>query len=54
MLSVSTEALPKSVYAVTAAGFQLKLFLFIIATNIKKLFTSVATWVIVIIDNFNN
>ena len=33
------QLLPKSIHAVTADGFELKVFLFIIATNIKQLFT---------------
>lgn len=37
--SLMEQLLPKSIHAVTAAGFELKLFLFIIATNIKQLFT---------------
>ena len=37
--SLIEQLLPKSIHAVTAAGFELKLFLFIIATNIKQLFT---------------
>ena len=37
--SLIEQLLPKSIHAVTAQGFELKLFLFIIATNIKQLFT---------------
>ena len=37
--SLIEQLLPKSIHAVTPAGFELKLFLFIIATNIKQLFT---------------
>ena len=37
--SLIEQLLPKSIHAVTATGFELKLFLFIIATNIKLLFT---------------
>ena len=37
--SLIEQLLPKSIHAVTAPGFELKLFLFIIATNIKQLFT---------------
>ena len=37
--SLIEQLLPKSIHAVTAAGFELKVFLFIIATNIKQLFT---------------
>ena len=33
------QLLPKSIHTVTAQGFELKVFLFIIATNIKQLFT---------------
>ncbi|MDE0314692.1 MAG: IS982 family transposase [Candidatus Poribacteria bacterium] len=36
--SLITQLLPKSTHAVTATGFELKLFLFIIATNIKQLY----------------
>ncbi len=36
--SLIEQLLPKSIHAVTAAGFRLKLFMFIIATNIKQLF----------------
>ncbi len=36
--SLITQLLPKSIHAVTATGFELKLFLFIIATNIKQLY----------------
>ena len=36
--SLITQLLPKSIHAVTASGFELKLFLFIIATNIKQLY----------------
>ena len=37
--SLIEQLLPKSIHAVTAEGFELKVFLFIIATNIKQLFT---------------
>ena len=37
--SLIEQLLPKSIHAVTAQGFELKVFLFIIATNIKQLFT---------------
>ena len=37
--SLIAQFLPKSIHAVMADGFQLKVFLFIIATNIKILFT---------------
>ena len=37
--SLIEQLLPKSIHAVTAHGFELKLFLFIIASNIKQLFT---------------
>ena len=37
--SLIEQLLPKSIHAVTADGFELKVFLFIIATNIKQLFT---------------
>ena len=33
------QLLPRSIHALTAHGFELKVFLFIIATNIKQLFT---------------
>ena len=36
--SLVEKLLPKSIHAVTAAGFELKLFLFLIATNIKMRF----------------
>ena len=36
--SLITQLLPKSIHAVTSAGFELKVYLFIIATNIKMLF----------------
>ena len=36
--SLITQLLPKSIHAVTAASFELKVHLFIIATNIKMLF----------------
>ncbi len=36
--SLIAQLLPKSIHAVTATGFELKLFLFIIATNIKQLY----------------
>ncbi len=36
--SLITQLLPKSIHAGTATGFELKLFLFIIATNIKQLY----------------
>ncbi len=36
--SLITQLLPKSIHAVTASGFELKVYLFIIATNIKLLF----------------
>lgn len=36
--SLITQLLPKSIHAVTAAGFELKVYIFIIATNIKMLF----------------
>ncbi len=36
--SLITQLLPKSIHAVTAAGFELKVYLFIIATNIKMIF----------------
>ena len=36
--SLIEQLLPKSIHAVTAAGFELKVFLFIIATNIKQLY----------------
>ena len=37
--SLIEQLLPKSIHALTADGFELKVFLFIIATNIKQLFT---------------
>ena len=37
--SLIEQLLPKSIHAVTPTGFELKLFLFIIATSIKQLFT---------------
>ena len=37
--SLIEQLLPKSIHAVTTDGFELKVFLFIIATNIKQLFT---------------
>ena len=37
--SLIEQLLPKSIHAVTAQGFELKVFMFIIATNIKQLFT---------------
>ena len=37
--SLIEQLLPRSIHAVTAEGFELKVFLFIIATNIKQLFT---------------
>jgi len=37
--SLMERLLPKSIHAVTAKGFELKVFLFIIAPNIKQLFT---------------
>ena len=37
--SLIEQLLPKSIHAGTAEGFELKVFLFIIATNIKQLFT---------------
>ena len=37
--SLIEQLLPKSIHAVTTRGFELKVFLFIIATNIKQLFT---------------
>jgi len=36
--SLVAQLLPKSIHAVTATGFELKVFLFIIATSIKQLF----------------
>ncbi len=36
--SLITQLLPKSIHAVTASGFELKLYLFIIATNIKQMY----------------
>ena len=36
--SLITQLLPKSIHAVTAAGFELKVYLFIIATNIKQIY----------------
>ncbi len=36
--SLITQLLPKSIHAVTAAGFELKVYLFIIAANIQMLF----------------
>ena len=36
--SLVEQLLPKSIHSVTAAGFELKLFLFLIATNIKMRF----------------
>ena len=36
--SLITQLLPKSIHAVTAAGFELKVYLFIIAANIEMLF----------------
>ena len=36
--SLIEQLLPKSIHTVTAAGFELKVFLFIIATSIKQLF----------------
>ena len=36
--SLITQLLPKSIHAVTATGFELKLFLFIIATNIRQIY----------------
>lgn len=36
--SLIEQLLSKSIHAVTATGFELKLFLFIIATSIKQLF----------------
>ena len=36
--SLVTQLLPKSIHAVTAIGFELKVFLFLIATSIKQLF----------------
>ena len=36
--SLVEQLLPKSIHAVTSTGFELKVFLFIIATSIKQLF----------------
>ena len=36
--SLIEQLLPKSIHTVTAAGFELKVFLFVIATSIKQLF----------------
>ena len=36
--SLVAQLLPKSIHAVTATGFELKVFLFLIATSIKQLF----------------
>ena len=36
--SLITQLFPKSIHAVTSSGFELKVYLFVIATNIKLLF----------------